>query len=132
MVIMAMKRRPIPQCIDPPMPDRRRVLPGGLVLGENDENIQNRALENRASLEHEPPFPGYFVARLEDHTGAVLGVFVIHAERMYDAITKVESDVGRYMWLSNGDKNHQVGIPQIALSCNLVRLERVRKENIFL
>lgn len=127
-----MKRRLIPQCMDPPLPDRRRVLPGGLVLGENDERIQNQALENRTSLEDEPIFPGYFVASMENYKGKTLGTFIVKADRMYDAILKIEADIGRHLWLSNGNRDHQVGIATVAMSCNQVCLRRIRKENVFL
>lgn len=118
--------------MDPPLPDQRRVLPGGYVLGDDNERIETAAQENRINVEMSSSvFPGYFVAVHEDFKGTNLGTYVIQAETMYEAILKVEKDLGRHMWLSNGNPDHQVGITRLVLTCNLLSLRRVRKENCF-
>ncbi len=124
------RRKNIPQHMDPPLPDRRRVLPGGLVLGDDDMRIRALAIENRANLETEEPFPSYFVATRENYKGNVIGTFIIQADRMMDAMAKIEEDVGgRHLWLTNGDGNHFVGLPHIAMTVNFIGLRRIRKDN---
>jgi hypothetical protein len=107
-------------------------LPGGLVLGNDNAIIESTALQNRIRLQGEIPHPSWFVATQEDGRGKILGTFIIQAERTIEAIEKIEQDVGRHLWLTNGG-DHVVGLPnKLALSIHFIALQKIRKENCLL
>jgi len=105
-------------------------LPGGMVLGEDNAVIQTTALHDRLRLEDEVRHPAWFVATHSDDVGNVIGTFIVQAERTIEAIEKIEQDMGRHFWLTEGE--HVVGFPKLALTVPFIGLQRIRKDNCLL
>jgi hypothetical protein len=119
----------LPPYIDPPLPDRKVVLPGGLVLTD-DPAIREHALRFRLGLEDEPIELSHFVAIQHDADGNLINTYILHAPRSLTAIERVEQDIGRHFWF--GNQHHIVGIPRFVPHVSYVDLRKVRKENILI